>query len=739
MSNTIGTLAYRVKLDSTQFKEGLVATRSELAAAKRITEAMKQPFDRLAIATENLDILQKKNLITLAQKKALEKEIEKEYLQQEAATRRLTTAEHDRLKALRAQDQQLKTTAQDEAKLAQQMSRGREIIEQTRSSQDRLNRSLAEARQLYKAGAIDSATYAKHVAQLKKDAAGPGMLAGMGGAKGVIGGLAAAAGVGSALSVGKDAIMMTASVERAQATMEAFTGSTAAAAAILDDIRKLSSLAGISFSQLNEGASAMLGYGVTAEVVSKKLRQFAEISRGDSERFRAMALAFGQVNAAGRLMGQEVLQLVNAGFNPLQEISRTTGIEFATLKKMMEEGQISVDMVSRAFDTATSAGGRFNGVLGKIGETSAGSIGKMRAEWEQFLDALGKSLPGKAAADAASVTLRTGTTLLSNRQDAVSRRIEAAKASSGTGLDDLQLRVTGVGLPSIEQTDLAKAATIDRGLEARRKATDTNRRAKILDDQRAAAKKAEEERQARIKLQREQVDSIRQQQQQAMLDAKKQANPQQFEQFNRITEFLDEPRKKMATENFAKFGDINRLLPLLDKELQIELQKLDAIKKQSEEKQKSKTAAKEEIRKDDTSKTALKNATTAAGLTRDQHESASYQSFAAFNMAEMQLRQAEKARAQQIAMMQQPSPTQIRDQLAGLETQRQNQLAAHAPAQSIQAGSQAAYQQFIASQTRAAQAKDPQIKEIKKQTEHLKGIERSIKDLADKTPKMTKV
>ena len=74
----------------------------------------------------------------------------------------------------------IKTTAQDEANRAKIMQRGNEITEQTRSAQDRLNRSLAEARKLYREGAISAGTYAKHVSELKKNSIGVGMLGGMG-------------------------------------------------------------------------------------------------------------------------------------------------------------------------------------------------------------------------------------------------------------------------------------------------------------------------------------------------------------------------------------------------------------------------------------------------------------------------------------------------------------------------------------------------------------------------------
>ena len=62
---------------------------------------------------------------------------------------------------------------------------------------------------------------------------------------------------------------------------------------------------------------------------------------GNNEKFSSMTLAFAQMSAAGRLMGQDLNQMINAGFNPLQVISEKTGKSIAVLKKEMDDFQFS--------------------------------------------------------------------------------------------------------------------------------------------------------------------------------------------------------------------------------------------------------------------------------------------------------------------------------------------------------------------------------------------------------------
>ena len=84
-------------------------------------------------------------------------------------------------------------------------------------------------------------------------------------------------------------------------------------------------------------------------------------------------------------MGQDLLQLINQGFNPLTEISKQTGLSVAELKKAMENGAISADMVTLAFKSATSAGGLFYGNLEAQSQTLQGRISTLK---DNFVTAL---------------------------------------------------------------------------------------------------------------------------------------------------------------------------------------------------------------------------------------------------------------------------------------------------------------------------------------------------------------
>jgi tape measure domain-containing protein len=148
----------------------------------------------------------------------------------------------------------------------------------------------------------------------------------------------------------------------------------------------------LSIEDYAKAGKSLLAFGVSQNKVMPALRMLGDVSMGNSERFQSLALAFSQTQAAGRLMGQEVLQFVNAGFNPLQVISEKTGLSMVTLKKRMEDGAISADMVSEAFKIATTEGGLFFGALEKGSQTTSGKFAKLTDSFDQLKVAFGTGL-----------------------------------------------------------------------------------------------------------------------------------------------------------------------------------------------------------------------------------------------------------------------------------------------------------------------------------------------------------
>lgn len=153
----------------------------------------------------------------------------------------------------------------------------------------------------------------------------------------------------------------------------------------------------LSMNGVANAAQTLLGFGISAEKVMPTIKQIGDISMGNEDRFKSLSLAFAQMSATGKLMGQDLLQMINAGFNPLQTISEKTGKSIGDLKKEMENGSISSQMVADAFASATAQGGKFYGMTQKQAEGIRGLQAQLEGGLQDAFNEIGKSQEGLIA------------------------------------------------------------------------------------------------------------------------------------------------------------------------------------------------------------------------------------------------------------------------------------------------------------------------------------------------------
>lgn len=126
-------------------------------------------------------------------------------------------------------------------------------------------------------------------------------------------------------------------------------------------------------SGLQDNARLLLNFNAVAEnEVVPTLKMLGDITGGDKQRMDSLTLAFAQSASAGRLMGQDLLQMINAGFNPLQVMADKTGKSIGVLKDEMSKGKITTEMVVQAFKDATAEGGKFYGLMNDQSQSKAG-------------------------------------------------------------------------------------------------------------------------------------------------------------------------------------------------------------------------------------------------------------------------------------------------------------------------------------------------------------------------------
>nr|DAY26081.1 MAG TPA: tail tape measure protein [Caudoviricetes sp.] len=216
--------------------------------------------------------------------------------------------------------------------------------------------------------------------------------------------LALTFGTGAIISFGRSVIQVRAEMQGLEASFTSLLQSGSKAKTLLAELTKFGAETPTELADLAKASQTLLSFGVSGEKIMPIIKQLGDISGGSGEKMQGLALAFAQMSSSGKLMGQDLLQMINQGFNPLQEISRTTGRSMKELKEAMSQGAISVDMVAEAFRTATEEGGLFYKNLEGQSATLRGQLGQLSDAYTQMLNKIGESSEGVISAGISAVT-----------------------------------------------------------------------------------------------------------------------------------------------------------------------------------------------------------------------------------------------------------------------------------------------------------------------------------------------
>ena len=204
--------------------------------------------------------------------------------------------------------------------------------------------------------------------------------------KGVMSDLAASAiksAAGAVLGAAKD--MVSSGLEYNQA-MEGYVtnfttmlgGSAEAANGMVGSLQKLASATPLAMSDLAGGAQTLLAFGVASDDVSGTLQRLGDISLGNADKMQSLARAYGKATAQGKLTGETVQMMIDAGWNPLIDICDQTGESMEDVQKRMAAGSISAEELTQAVNHATDAGGKFAGGMEAASKTVAGLMSTLQ-------------------------------------------------------------------------------------------------------------------------------------------------------------------------------------------------------------------------------------------------------------------------------------------------------------------------------------------------------------------------
>ena len=191
--------------------------------------------------------------------------------------------------------------------------------------------------------------------------------------------------ISAAMSVaGVASVKYNANIERLQTSFATMTGSAEKAAEVVERLRTMGASTPFETADLVQVTQLLMQYGFTADEAIDRMTMLGDIAQGNAAAMTSIATGYAQMSSAGKVNLQDIKQMINGGFNPLQEISERTGESMASLYDRISKGTMSVDEITESMRYATSEGGKFFQSMEKQSQTLNGQLSTLKDNLSSF-------------------------------------------------------------------------------------------------------------------------------------------------------------------------------------------------------------------------------------------------------------------------------------------------------------------------------------------------------------------
>ena len=259
-----------------------------------------------------------------------------------------------------------------------------------------------------------------------------------------------AAGFG-AFQAGKFVIFKTAELERQTKSLEVLTGSLGNARNIIKELQDFGAVTPFTSSELIETAKRLKAFGFETEQVVDVTKRLADVAGATGADLGGIATAFGQIQAKGRLQGEELLQLQERGVNLQDELQKMYGMTADEFRKALEKGRFSADAVNLALQNLTETGGKYaNGAIAQS-ETLAGKFSTLVDSIERIAVVIGNTISPVLKALLDDVTSVTNSIVRMMNQTAMADKVGLSQKEqqklfrqAGSEAEEIQRRRQGL-------------------------------------------------------------------------------------------------------------------------------------------------------------------------------------------------------------------------------------------------------------------------------------------------------
>ena len=184
----------------------------------------------------------------------------------------------------------------------------------------------------------------------------------------------------------------TAELESQSRSLAILAGSAEKAGQIIKELQDLGAVTPFTSTELIDSAKRLQAFGVEADKVVETTRRLADASGATGAELSGLVTAYGQVQAKGRLQGEELLQFQERGIALQEELRKMYGMTGEEFQKALSKGQVSAKAVEVALANLTSTGGKYaNGAIAQS-DTLNGRLSTLQDGVDALARRIGQAL-----------------------------------------------------------------------------------------------------------------------------------------------------------------------------------------------------------------------------------------------------------------------------------------------------------------------------------------------------------
>lgn len=186
-----------------------------------------------------------------------------------------------------------------------------------------------------------------------------------------------------------------AEMEQYTTSLEVMLGSASKASAMIEKMRDFAAKTPLTLENVISGGSLLMSYGVDKSNLIDTMTKLGDLASGNAEKMDRITLAYGQMLAKGKVTGEELMQMTEAGV-PLQTaLAESIGVTGEEFSKMVSKGEVGIDALNKAITGLTTGDGKFAGMMEKQSETMQGMLSTLQDNISEFFRKMGEGAFGE--------------------------------------------------------------------------------------------------------------------------------------------------------------------------------------------------------------------------------------------------------------------------------------------------------------------------------------------------------